>query len=51
MNLSGNAYDVSRVAAGAGGGHALAGGFRADGISFDNLQNQVLRELLLLLDG
>ena len=44
--------DVSMVAARfGGGGHALASGFRADGISLDDLQNKVLRELLLQLDG
>ncbi len=44
--------DVSMVAARfGGGGHALASGFRAGGISLDDLQNKVLRELLLQLDG
>lgn len=44
--------DVSIVAARfGGGGHALASGFRADGISLDDLQNKVLSELLLQLDG
>ncbi len=44
--------DVSMVAARfGGGGHALASGFRAGGIRLDDLQNKVLRELLLQLDG
>ncbi|HHD56362.1 MAG TPA: bifunctional oligoribonuclease/PAP phosphatase NrnA [Desulfobulbaceae bacterium] len=44
--------DVSIVAARfGGGGHALASGFRVDGIGLDDLQNKVLRELLLQLDG
>ncbi len=44
--------DVSMLAVGLGGGsHAPASGFRANGISLGELQDQVLRELLLQLDG
>ncbi len=46
------ACDVSIVAARfGGGGHTRASGFRTGGVSLDVLQNRVLQELLLQLDG
>ncbi len=44
--------DVFSVAArSSGGGHALASGFRANRIGLGEVQNQVLCELILQLDG
>lgn len=44
--------DVSLVAARfGGGGHALASGFRRDGVTLDEVQSQIVQALIAQLDG